>query len=245
MKIYMELVPRNQEALLQDVRKVAENLKLVDAITVPELEDLEIRSLTACGIIQSVFSRAVPCFRALEFAPQEPLPMASCLAEKEFKEVIVVSGEPPRGLFGQARPSGLLEIIRKFKKEVPGLKVYTGFDPYRQEPQKEMDYARMKLDAGADGFFTQPFFSLELMEKYLEILEPYEVFWGLSPVLTSESKSYWEARNHAVFPADFQPTLGWNRELFEKALKEIGKRDGNACFMPIKAPIPECFEGIL
>jgi methylenetetrahydrofolate reductase (NADPH) len=245
LKIYMELVPRDKETLLTDVRKVAEKLRRIDAITIPELETYEIRSLAACGIVRTVFPRAVPCFRALEFDPQELLPMAFQLVEKGFEEVIVISGESPHGLFGQEQPSGLLGVIRKFKKEVPGLKVYAGFDPYRQGLQKEMDYAKMKLDAGADGFFTQPFFSLELMEKYLELLEPYEVFWGLSPVLTTESRNYWEARNHAVFPADFQPTLGWNRELFMIALEEISKHDGNACFMPIKAPILECFEGIL
>jgi methylenetetrahydrofolate reductase (NADPH) len=245
MKIYMELVPRSQETLLESARAAANRLKRVEAITVPEIEDFEIRSLTACDYIQTVFSRVVPCFRALEFDPREPLPVASLLVEKGFREIIVVSGERPNGSLGQTRPSGLLEVIRKFKREVPGLKVYTGFDPYRQEPQKEMDYAKMKLEAGADGFFTQPFFDFKLLETCFGLLEHETVFWGFSPVLTAETRNYWETRNRAVFPRDFKPTLEWNREWFQKALEKIELLGGNACFMPIKAPILDCFKGIL
>jgi methylenetetrahydrofolate reductase (NADPH) len=245
MKIYMELVPRSRETLLEDVRKVVEHLKQVNAIVVPDLENFEINSRTGCEYVLPVFSRAVPCFRALTIDPKKPLPMVPRLEERGFGEVIIVSGEPPQGLPRETRSSGLLEIVRKFKKEAPGIKVYSGFDPYRQGPQKEMDYAKMKLDAGTDGFFTQPFFDIKLLETCFKSLENQTIFWGFSPVLTVESRNYWETKNHAIFPGDFQMSLEWNRQWFKRALNEIKPHHGDACFMPIKAPILECFEGIL
>jgi methylenetetrahydrofolate reductase (NADPH) len=71
------------------------------------------------------------------------------------------------------------------------------------------------------------------------------VFWGASPVLSLNSKNYWEARNRAFFPRDFQPTLEWNREFTKTFIEKIKLRDGNAYFMPIKASILDCFKGIL
>jgi methylenetetrahydrofolate reductase (NADPH) len=245
MKIYMELVPRSRETLLEDVKKVAVHLKRVDAIVIPDRADFEISGLDGCEQVLPVFARVVPCFRALTIDPKKPLPMISGLLEKGFPEVIIVSGEPPPGFPRVARPSRVLEIIRKFKTEAPGLKVYSGFDPYRQGLQQEIEYARMKLDAGADGFFTQPFFDFNLLENCLRMLENDTVFWGLCPVLTIESRRYWEDQNNAVFQTDFQATLEWNRRWFKKSLPEIERHHGNACFMPIKAPILECFGDIL
>jgi methylenetetrahydrofolate reductase (NADPH) len=139
----------------------------------------------------------------------------------------------------------MLDVIKKFKWEIPGIKIYAAFDPYRQGIHKELDYAHAKRDAGADGFFTQPFYDIRLFDIYSELLKSYEVFWGVSPVLSLSSKNYWETRNKVVFPNNFTPTLEWNREFAKSVLSRITAVNGNAYFMPIKASILDCFRGVL
>ncbi len=48
--------------------------------------------------------------------------------------------------------------------------IYAGLDPYRDSLQSELNYTNEKLEAGADGLFTQPFFDLRWMEIYADHL---------------------------------------------------------------------------
>jgi methylenetetrahydrofolate reductase (NADPH) len=195
--------------------------------------------------VKPFFQNAIPHFRAVDVNLSEPLQMASFLKENNFKEIIVISGDIPQDMSRKMYPSSVLEVIKKFKREIPGIKVYAAFDPYRQGIYEELNYAHAKRDAGADGFFTQPFFDIRLFDIYSELLKSYEVFWGVSPVLSMSSKNYWETRNKAIFPENFSPTLEWNREFAKTILSRITSINGNAYFMPIKSSVLDCFSGIL
>jgi methylenetetrahydrofolate reductase (NADPH) len=245
MRISLELVPRNKESILDEVEKISKNLKKVTAINIPDLLRFDLRSWVACGYVKPFFENAIPHIRAVDINLSEPLPMADFLMENHLKEIVLISGDIPQDISRKMYPSDVLDIIKKFKKEIPEIKIYAAFDPYRQGIHKELDYAHAKREAGADGFFTQPFFDIRLFDIYFELLQSYEVFWGVSPVLTTNSKNYWETRNKAVFPKNFTPTLSWNRDFAKSVLSRIASVDGNAYFMPIKAPILDCFEGIL
>ncbi len=245
MRISLELVPRSKESILEEVKKVSANLKKVNVINVPDLLRFDLRSWTACGYVKPYFQDAIPHLRAVDINPDEPLPMAAFLKENGIKEVIVIRGDLPQDMSRKIYPSDALEVIKKLKKEVPGIKVYAALDPYRQGIHPELEYARAKREAGADGFFTQPFFDVRLLDIYMELLQPHEVFWGVSPVLSAGSKNYWETRNKALFPGDFKPTLEWNRDFAKAVLSRIASTDGNAYFMPIKASALDCYNGIL
>jgi methylenetetrahydrofolate reductase (NADPH) len=245
MRISLELVPRSKESILEEVEKISKNLKKVNAINIPDLLRFDLRSWTACGYVKPYFQNAIPHFRAVDINLAEPLPMAGFLKENHFKEIIVISGDIPQDMSRKMYPSDVLDVIKKFKSEIPGIKIYAAFDPYRQGIHQELDYAHAKRDAGADGFFTQPFFDIRLFDIYSELLKSYEVFWGVSPVLSLGSKNYWETRNKVVFPENFSPTLEWNRELAKTVLSRITSVNGNAYFMPIKASILDCYSGIL
>jgi predicted CoA-binding protein len=110
-------------------------------------------------------------------------------------------------------------------------------DPYRKNIREELDYIKRKKDAGADGFFTQPFFDLRLMDIYAELLEGSEIFWGVSPVTGEKSVNYWETKNNVVFPKDFEPTLAWNIDFAQKALAYTEKTNTNIYFMPIRTDL--------
>ncbi len=245
MRISLELVPRSKESILEEVEKISRNLKKVNTINIPDLLRFDLRSWEACGYVKPYFPNAIPHFRAVDINLNEPLPMAAALLEKQFKEIIVISGDIPQDMSRRMYPSDVLEVIKKFKAEIPGIKIYAAFDPYRQGIHKELEYAHAKRDAGADGFFTQPFFDIRLFDIYTELLQPFEVFWGVSPVLSLNSKNYWETRNKVVFPKEFKPTLEWNRDFAKSVLSRMTSMDGNAYFMPIKAPLLDCFNGIL
>src|SRR5580692_5971919 len=245
MRISLELVPRTKESVLEEAEKISKNLKKVNAINIPDLLRFELRSWVACGHVKPYFQNVIPHFRAVDINLDEPLPVAVFLKENYFKEIIVISGDISQDMSRKMYPSDVLEVIKKFKREIPGIKIYAAFDPYRQGIHKELDYAQAKRDAGADGFFTQPFFDIRLFDIYFELLQSYDVFWGVSPVLTTNSKNYWETRNKAVFPKNFTPTLNWNRDFAKNILNRISSMNGNAYFMPIKAPVLDCFEGIL
>jgi methylenetetrahydrofolate reductase (NADPH) len=245
MRISLELVPRSKESILEEVEKISKNLTKVNTINIPDLLRFDLRSWVACGCVKPFFQNAIPHFRAVDINLSEPLQMADFLRENNFREIIVISGDIPQDMSRKMYPSNVLDVIRKFKREVPGIKVYAAFDPYRQGIHEELNYAHAKRDAGADGFFTQPFFDIRLFDIYSELLKSYEVFWGVSPVLSMNSKNYWETRNKVIFPENFSPTLEWNREFAETVLSRITSANGNAYFMPIRSSVLDCFSGIL
>ena len=68
---------------------------------------------------------------------------------------------------------------------------------------------RRKLQAGAVGFFTQPFFDMRFLEMYADMLSGLNIYWGVSPIMSARSQSYWELKNNVVFPHSFEPTIAF------------------------------------
>ena len=174
-----------------------------------------------------------------------PLAPIESLVAQGITEVIVVTGDPPQEMRRRVYPTTAVSLIRRIKRDWPNLKVYAAYDPYRQGIRAELDYAAGKLDAGADGFFTQPFFDLRLLEIHAELLAGQVVFWGVSPVMTDKSRAYWEATNHAVFPGEFVASLEWNQEFARRALQFLRSVGGHVYFMPIKIDIGSYLSPVL
>ncbi len=110
---------------------------------------------------------AVPHFRLIDRTLDDLLKKLSSLQEMEPKGSSLIGGDPPKN--GEFVPSGLttLEAISQVRKAFPSLKIYAGLDPYRSSFRRELDYAKQKLDAGCNGFYTQPFFSLKVLDLWL------------------------------------------------------------------------------
>ena len=66
------------------------------------------------------------------------------------------------------------------------------------------------------------------------MLQGYEVFWGIAPVLGERSRAYWETTNRVVFPSAFVPTLDWNRDFAARAIQAIRSLGNHVYFMPIR-----------
>ncbi|PNY82528.1 methylenetetrahydrofolate reductase [Deinococcus koreensis] len=244
-RISVELVPRSRSGLRAELAEVAEHLSTVDTVNVPDLTRYSLRSWLGCSFARPRH-RAVPHLRAVDYNPREPLPMLESLDTHGIDEVLVVTGDAPADMSAKVYDQDAVDMIRRLTREAPHLRVYAGLDPYRQSFARERDYLERKLDAGACGFFTQPFFDLRLMDAWADLLpDSTEVWWGATTVLTESSLNYWRARNHAVFPRSFEPTLDWNRGFAAQALAFARERDQHAYFMPVKANVLEYLGGIL
>lgn len=244
-RISIELVPRSLASLEADLRLVREGFPAVDTVNVPDLLRFPLRSWEACRAARRVVPHAIPHLRAMDFAPGKPFPLLDALGEAGLDRVLMVAGDPPQDLAHPVYPARPVEWIRQLRREAPELRVYAAFDPYRAGLRAELEAVHAKLEAGAVGLFSQPFFDLRLLEVWAELLVGQEVWWGFTPVLSAGTRRYWETKNRAVFPADFAPTLEWNRRFAEAALRWLRARDADAYFMPIRADLVAWLGGLL
>ena len=244
MKIAVELVPRTSDAVREDLKIVEESCPRLDIVNVPDLLRYETRSWEACATVQSPFLRTIPHIRAIDLDLNQPLPMADYLRKHQIKEVLVVGGDIPQEMGHRIYPTTSTDIIRKFKQEMPEVKVYAAIDQYRMSIREEAMYIQRKLYAGADGFFTQPFFDVRFMEMYAELLKGHDVYWGVAPVMSERSVFYWEVKNNVVFPSKFEPTIEWNAQFAREALEIVDKLGSNIYFMPIRMNLARYFSAI-
>lgn len=246
MRVSVELIPRSVDAMHAQLDEV-QTCSRVDTINVPDILRFELRAWDACGLARQRGYRAVPHLRAIDVDPRAPLPFAESLDRHGLDEVLVIAGDAPADMSKQVYDTSSEALIRRLKRERPHVRVYAALDPYRQGFAAERDYALRKLDAGADGLFTQPFFDLRLLEVWGDLLAPLDVpvFWGATSVTTARSARYWTTRNRAVLPASFAPTLAHSRALARGILSFAEARDDNVYFMPIRVSSRAYLEGIL
>lgn len=244
-RISIELVPRNEAILNQELHLVRDHYPAIDTVNIPDLLKFELRSLQASQLAAPLFPFVIPHLRAIDFDLSQPLKLGEKLREAEIEEVLVIAGDQPRDMSQPVFRTTSLDLIRHLRKECPDLKIYAGLDQYRSGFRTELDYAKQKLDAGASGFFTQPFFDLRLLAIYHELLEGREVFYGVSPVLNDKSRMYWESINNAFFPPDFTPTLEWNRKFAKQTFKFCQQNHTNIYFMPIRIDLRTYLHGII
>ena len=246
-RVSVELVPRSEETLREELQLLKENTgKGVDVINVPDLLRYDVRSWQGASIAQPFFSSVMPHIRAMDINLDAPLPMADYLREHAIREVLVIEGDPPQDMSHIVYPTVSTDVIRKFREEMPEVRVYAGIDQYRGSMRKELYRIRRKQQAGAAGFFTQSFFDMRYLEMYADMLEDLssDIYWGVSPIMSSRSKSYWELKNNVVFPKRFEPTLEWSID-FSKRVWEFADKQGDSIYlMPIKTNLLAYLKGV-
>jgi len=244
-RLSVELVPRSIESLEGDLRELRQQFPTLDTVNIPDLLRFPLRSWDACRVARRFVPHAIPHLRSMDFPPEKPFPLLDLFTEAGIDSVLVVAGDPPQSPAHPVYPVRPIEWIRRLKSEAPDLRVYAAFDPYRAGMHAELESARAKLDAGADGLFSQPFFDVRLLDVWAESLAGCSVWWGFSPVLSAATRRYWETKNQAVFPAGFAPTLDWNRRFAGEALRWVRERDADAYFMPIRVGVVDWLGGLL
>lgn len=252
-RISVELVPRSVHSVQADVTAVDAHLPHVDTINVPDLTKFSLRSWDACALARQVRRadgptayRAIPHLRSQDLNPEKALPMVRALDEAGIEEVLIVTGDVPNGFSGATYDVDAVAAIRRLRTDLPHVTVYAGLDPYRQALIEEVEYAERKLEAGAAGFFTQPFFDTALMQTWAGLLPPgVPVWWGATTVTSAGSHNYWRRRNRAVFPAGFEATLEWHRDFARQAVGFARERGQHIYLMPVAVDVRSYLEGIV
>lgn len=244
-RISVELVPRDLAIFTQELQDIKQSLSSnVDFINVPDLLACETRSWEAAHIAKQHFNDVIPHLRAMDFDFTQDFPIKDKLIHYNLKEVLVVEGDPPQTMTHQVYPTISTDIIKKLSEEIPEIKVYAGIDQYRSSMKEEEYRIRRKILAGAKGFFTQPFFDIRYLEMYADLLDGLDIYWGVSPVLSERSMSYWRNKNNVIFPKNFEPTLEWNINFAREVISFARKHNHNVYLMPIKAKIMPYLQGV-
>ncbi|RIK17326.1 MAG: 5,10-methylenetetrahydrofolate reductase [Acidobacteria bacterium] len=254
-RISVELVPRSAASLTAEVGDIAAKLPWVTTINVPDLLKFDLRSWDACGVVRGLPGPAggdgtaypaIPHVRAADVDPEAPLPMAGAIREHGIREVLVVSGDDADYFSQSTYPVDAVDVIRRFRTELPEVRVYAGLDPYRNGVAAEMRYLERKLAAGAVGVFTQPFFDTAFMRAWAGLLpDGIEVWWGATTVTSPASVGYWRRRNLVAFPRSFEPSIEWQRDYARQALDVAGEHGHNVYLMPVRTAVLDYLDGLL
>tara|TARA_B100000809_G_scaffold259235_1_gene303864 strand:- start:1896 stop:2666 length:771 start_codon:yes stop_codon:yes gene_type:complete len=248
-RISIELVARDAAYLDADLHQLSRLYEGFDTVNIPDLLRFPVRSWQGCVQARHYVDSAIPHLRAIDFDLSKPFTLIDYVRRHQLNELLVVKGDPPVDGLSKCFNTSSVELIACIKRELPQVKVYAAIDPYRASLHVEVAYAKEKLAAGADGFFTQPFFELGLMDQYAKALRQLsgeaEIFWGVSPVLGQASQNYWQRVNNVSFPAGFMADLGWNQRFACEALKWVKARNESIYFMPIRVDLKSYFTDVL
>jgi len=242
MEVSLEIVPRDTASLQKDIA-LCRSFPALGCINIPDLPRFPIRPWEACVTIKNAQQNLplIPHLRAGDFSLDKAFPLTELFRAQGITRALVIAGDPP---YKAEYPCTTVALIKKLKAELPELKIYAAFDPYRTNIRYELDYLAVKEEAGAVGFMSQPFFDLRLLEIYAEYLEGKNIFWGTAPVLTAGNQHYWISRNRAIFPRSFRPDIFWNVAFARQVIDFCGRNGFNIYLMPINVDLQTYLEGI-
>ena len=243
MNISFEIVPRSLVAFEEQYAFVQKLDKGINFINVPDIQRFDTRSWELATRIDRNQYRFIPHFRAIDFKLENG-DLYRIIEEYQLDSVLLVTGDPPEGLKRAFYNTDIIDLIRAVRQRFPKLNLYAGFDPHRQGLQDECEYTQRKADAGATGFFSQPFYDHRLIDIYVEHMEGVETFIGISPITSQASKNYWEVKNKVKFPKNFRPDYAWNIEFANQVMASATANNWNVYFMPIRIDLNKYFEGI-
>ena len=244
-RISLELVPRDVDSFSKELATVRSRFPGIDTLNIPDILKFDMRIPETCRVAAGYFNDVIPHIRAVSVDRGDEMSYSDIFDVQGIKEVLVVLGDNPEIVSKSSDPCDTIDLIRKFKKERPDVKVYAGIDQWRTSFEEEMEYVKKKIDSGADGFFTQPFFDVELLEKWAKAVGKTSVFWGLAPVIRESSKHYWETKNKVVFPKSFECTMKWNQDFARRVLELSRENNFNVYFCPITVDFEKYLEGIV
>ncbi|MCP4050276.1 MAG: methylenetetrahydrofolate reductase [bacterium] len=241
---YIEIVPRKMETFVEYMRQLMLKYPEISGANIPDIYRLDLRSYDVAGVLLDAGIKAIPHFRSIAQSIEDAISILEDLIPRGLDEILIIKGDNPESVKINTFPVSSITFLKKIKKRFPSLKVHCALDPYRNSFKKELEYCQMKLDAGADGFFTQALFDIDLARIYMEQLSGVKIYFGHSPVLTDSSKHYWETTNSAIFPANFKKDMKTNCNTAKQLIELADNNNHHTYLMPILAPVDEYLSGI-
>ena len=240
--IYLELVPRNLEQLCTDSKLYLDSFSDLTGINIPDITRLPIRSTKAANALLEHQITVIPHIRTQDAALDDHLSMISRLYQHGLRHVLLISGDPDDTTMSYDVTPPIL--TKHLKQSFSDLIIYCGIDPYRQSFDEECRYTYEKLEAGADGLFSQPFFDVSLLETFLKSFSSTQFFCGISPVTSQRSLEYWQTINRVSFPQSFDLSFAYNVSLAKDLLACSQYYNQHAYLMPIRTPVKEYLESV-
>ena len=235
MRLSLEIVPHSYEKIIDELELVTTKYNYFDTINIPDIKRLKTNCLEIVNIIKNSKKNLsiIPHIVAGNYQYDKVQELINNIIQLELTEILIVQGDHT-----EKNSFDTISLAQLLSEKLPQLNLYAAIDPYRQNIEQEIDYAKKKKAVGIKGFFTQPFFDLSLFQKYFSQLENENVFWGISPVITQNSYNYWVQRNKAIFSKNFEPSLDWNAQFYHKVKKNLEKTTSHHLYlMPIKINI--------
>lgn len=232
--LFIELVPRDINHILDQAKWVLSTYPQVSGINVPDIKRLDHRSHDVVALLLEAGVNSLPHVRAIDRPISETIATLEPLLDRGLKSVLLVSGDPPADKDTPVYDVAITDLISKIKSKWPDLTVYAAVDQYRQSQEAEFAYMNQKLEAGADGFFTQPFFDVDLARTYCEAYPHTQLYLGSSPVTTENSKTYWETVNKVSFSPEFSLSLNANAALAKGIYELATSFNQHSYAMPIR-----------
>ncbi|WFP49425.1 methylenetetrahydrofolate reductase [Methylomonas sp. EFPC3] len=243
MNISFEIVPRSLQAFDEQYAFVQTLNQGINIINVPDIQRFDTRSWQLASRVDRSRFRFIPHFRAIDFKIDGG-ELFRIIEDYGLDSVLLVTGDPPEGLKRAFYNTDVVDLIRAVRRRFPELNIYAGFDPHRQGLQDECDYIWRKADAGATGFFSQPFYDPRMVEIYAEHMQGLETYIGISPITTQASQNYWEVKNRVKFPKNFRPDYDWNVEFANNLIATAAETGLHVYFMPIRIDLGKYFQRI-
>lgn len=229
--ISVELVPRSKESLLADAA-IAAHYPEVTHLNVTDMECFPMRSVEAVRILRKKYGDRfvyVPHLRA---------------AVPSFN-VHAYSGDIALVIRGDQSPDTAVSSVQYLAMLSMRIRTMAGFDPYRSSICDELAYVATKRAAGATGFFTQPFYSIDYL-RFWDTLLPRDcdIFYGLSPITTVKTLAYWSEKNRVAFPEGFSIAFP-DQVAFAREVIDFARQKGRSVYlMPIRTPLAVYLENV-
>lgn len=240
MNISFEIVPRSLAAFEEQYGFLQKLGPAVNLINVPDIQRFDTRSWELAARVDRNRYQFIPHFRAIDFKIESG-ELCRIIDQYQLDSVLLVTGDPPEGLKRAFYNTDIVDLIRTVRQSYPNLNIYAGFDPHRQGLQDECDYIQRKVDAGANGFFSQPFYDSRLIEIYAEHMQGLNTYIGISPITSLASMNYWEVKNKVKFPKSFRPDYEWNADFANRLIQTARTQGMNLYFMPIRIDLDKYF----
>lgn len=242
--ILLELVPKQIDALISQIHEIGKKYPEIDGYNIPDIKAIKNRSYQCAEELLKQRITAIPHIRSIDNSIQKTLTIIGNLKNRGLERVLIVSGDNNKKIPTKKYSISSVKLISRIKQTHPSLKVYGALDSYRTSAKKELLYCQQKIDAGADGFFTQPFFCEKDASYYLEKLKHTNLYIGLSPVLTEKTKQYWETVNNVKFDSRFKLTMNYNHDIGKKIIELTKQYKQSLYLMPITTDPMQYLSGI-
>src|ERR1700753_4054193 len=89
MNISIEIVPRDEESVLEELKTIRQSLPQVNTINIPDLVRFKLRSWCGCALTKNSYVNSIPHIRAVDFDLDAPLPFVADFEQAGITSVLV------------------------------------------------------------------------------------------------------------------------------------------------------------